>query len=393
MAPLRTAIPQRGEEIVIDVELIHVGEDRRLWGNRYPGKLADRLTLQQRIIQDVPEKLRLSLTGQEKQTLAKLPTQSLKAHKLYIQGRLEWNNRTVQGQEKSMDLYRQAIDLDPHYALAWASLAEAHFVSPINTDSRPKDAMLKAKDAATKALEIDDQLADAHTVLAAVAGAYEWDWSEAERRFQRALALNPNNATARCRYGQYLTVLGRFDEAQVHSGRARELDPLSLIIRAVTGRHLYYARRYDAAIEQYRQALDINPNFWVARLFLGHALAQQGHHDEGVAEFQRARQLPGVNLEASASLGHLYAVMGRTADARQVLAELHELSRQRHVPSYYFAFIHAALGDKEQALAELERAYEDRNFFMTLLRFEPMFDILKGEPRFQKIIADMNFPP
>jgi tetratricopeptide (TPR) repeat protein len=391
-AVLRGSVQKRGDEIVIDVELVHVGDDRRIWGDRYPGKLAERLALQQRIIQEVPEKLRLTLSGQEKQALAKLPTPSLKAHELYVQGRFEWNKRTAPGLEKSIDLYRQAIDQDPEFALAWAGLAEAYFTFPITNDTPPKDSILKANAAATKALEIDVRLAEAHTVLASIAGAYEWDWSEADRKFQQAVALSPNDATAHYRYSQHLMTMGRFDEAQVHSQRARELDPLSLIIRAVTGRHFYYARQYEAAIAQYRKALEIDPNFWVARLFLGHAYAQQGKHEEAIAEFQRVRQLPGANLESLASLGQLYAVMGRAAEARQVLDEFNELSKQRYIPRYYFAMIYAALGEKERAFAELDKAYDDRNFFIALLRVEPMFDSLRDEPRFQKIVADMKFP-
>jgi TolB-like protein/Tfp pilus assembly protein PilF len=391
-AVLKGSIQKRSEQVVIDVELIHVGEDRRLWGSRYQGKLADRLTLQQRIIQEVPEKLRLSLTGQEKLNLAKLPTQNQKAHELYILGRLEWNKRTRPGLEKSIDLFRQAIDLDANYALAWVGLAEAYRSFPINADSPPKDFVPKAKAAAIKALEVDDQLVEAHVALASIAWSYEWDWSEAERRFQRALALNPNSASVRLGYSQHLRTLGRFGEALANSQRAQELDPQWLNARTVTGKHYYYARQYDAAIEQYRKTLDIDPDFWVAHLLLGQAFAQNGQYGEAITQFQRVRQVPGANLEALPSLGHVYAMIGKTVEAQHVLDELKSLSQQRYVPPYYFALIHAGLGEKEQAFAWLNKACEDRNQLVVWMKDEPMLDSLQGDPRFQKIIADMKFP-
>jgi TolB-like protein/Tfp pilus assembly protein PilF len=392
-AVLRGSIEKRGEDVIIEVELMHVGEDRRLWGKRYPpSKLADRLALQQQIIQDVPEQLRLALTGQEKQALARLPTPNLKAHELYIQARLESNKRTRPSLEKSIDLFRQATGLDSNYALAWAGLAEAYRIFPLNTDSPPRDFMHKAKAAAIRALEIDDQLVEAHVALASIDWSYEWDWSEAERRFQRALALNPNSAWTHLGHSQLLRTLGRFDEAVVHSQRAQELDPLWLNARTVTGKHYYYARHYDAAIEQYRKTLDIDPNFWVPHLLLGQAFAQKGQYEEAIAQFQRVRQVSGANLEALASLGHVYAVMGKTVEAHQVLDELKSLSGQRYVPPFLFALIHAGLGEKDQAFIWLDKAYEDRNQLIVWMKDEPMFESLKGDPRFQKIIADMNFP-
>src|SRR5262245_1358565 len=391
-AVLRGSIQQRGEDILIDVELIHVGEDRRLWGDRYQGKLAQRLTLQQRIVQEVPERLRVSLTGQEKQALAKLPTQHLRAHELYILGRLEWNKRTRQGLEKSFEYFRQAIDQDPNFALAWAGLADAYVASPSNTNSPPTDFILQAKAAATKALEMDDQLAEARTTLALISGAYDWDWSEAERKFQRALALNPNYPMARFWYANHLAALGRFEAAQAEYQRAGELDPLSPVIPAVAGRCFYWARQDDAAIEQLRKTLAIDPNFWQTHIFLAQAYAQKGLYDEAIAQLEKVGTLLEGHLECTAVLGRIYAASGRSVEARQVLDELTALSKQRYVEPYFFAIIHAALGEKELACSSLEKAYQDRNRLMTFLRFEPIFDNLRDEPRFQKIIADMKFP-
>jgi serine/threonine-protein kinase len=384
---------QLGDDLSISVALVDAREDRHLWGQRYQGKVGEVLDLQDRIAREVASNLRLRLTGEEERQLAKHHTENPEAHQLYLKGRYFWNKRSREGLEKAIECFRGATDKDPNYAAAWAGLADVYATFPTNTDTRPGDSYRQAIAAARKALEIDDQLAEAYTTLAWVTGLSEFSRPESERLFQRAIALNPNYSTARQWYGQHLTAMGRFDEAELQYRRALELDPLSLIINATAGRAYAYAGRYDAAIEQYRKTLEMAHDFWIARLFLGQVYAEKGMYDEALAELQEAKRLSGGHLEPLSLMGRTYALMGRRADAEQIIEEMKALSSKRYVPPYRMAVVYASLGKNDEALEWLQRACDERGHGVSHLKVDPAFATLRSDPRFHQMLKDMRLLP
>ncbi len=253
--------------------------------------------------------------------------------------------------------------------------------------------MPKAKAAATKALEIDDTLAEAHAALALVRERFDWDRSDAERECRRAIELNPNYATAHQRYGLNLLWRGQFDEAAAEIKRAQELDPLSLILNTNVGEVFYFSRQYDRAIEQYRRALELDSSFFWAHERLGRAYAQKRMYEEAIAEFQKAITLAGAGPVMSGGLGYSYAVSGRRAEAQKLLDELKQLSKQHYVWPYDIATIYAGLGENEQAFKWFEKAYEERSGWVIYLKVEPMFDSLRSDPRFQDLMRRVGLPP
>jgi len=389
-AVLRGSIQQRGGNVLIDVELIHVGEDRRLWGQRYQGKLTERLTLQQQISQEVPEQLRLSLTGQEKQTLARLPTSSVKAHELYTLGRLAWNRRTQADFHQAIAHFQQAIQMDASYAQAHAGLADCYLLLPLYGYDFPKQSFPRAREAAQRALALAPGLAEAHITLAEIHFYYDWDFVAAEREFLRALDLKPNYPTGRQWYGEFLSYLGRHSEALAELDAARRGDPDSFIIHFDLGKARYFARQYDEATAQLAEMLRGQPQFSSGHRYLGASLTQKGSLREAIAELEEAWRLSGQSR--GAHLAGAYVRAGEHEKARDVLKQLRQLAPTKYVPPIDLAITHAALGENEEALVELERGYRERASEMVELKVEPMFDSLREEPRFQKIVADMKFP-
>jgi len=369
-----------------------VRNNRQLWGEQYNRKLTDLLGVQDEIAREITEKLRPHLNGEEKKRLGKRPTENPEAYQAYLVGRFHWNKRTEEGLKKAIEHFEQARAKDPAYALAYAGLADCYALLGDYSYLPPKEAFPKAKAAAARALELDETLAEAHTSLAFVKVQYDWDWPGAEEEYRRALALNPNYATAHQWYSEYLTAMGRHDEALAEIRRAQELDPLSLIIHAVEGRALYFARRYDEAIAQCRQTLAMDPNFGVAYLFLGRACVQAGKHEEAVAAFQKAHELSG-GAAVLAELGHAYAAAGKRAEAQAVLDELEGLRTKGYVTASRMALLAAALGEKEEALAWLDRAYEERSDAIVFLKVEPRYDGLRPEPRFQDLMRRVGLAP
>jgi tetratricopeptide (TPR) repeat protein len=250
----------------------------------------------------------------------------------------------------------------------------------------PKEAFPRAEAAATKALEIDDTLAEAHTSLAFVKMAYDGDWAGADREYRRAIELNSNYATAHQWYASYLVMMRRFEESIAEIKRAQALDPLSRIINSNLGLHYYYARQYDQAIEQLRKTIELNPDFGLAYFYMGRTLLQKGMRSEAIVELQKARGLSGEDPETIAELGYAYGMTGRRAEAQKVLDELNELSKRRYVLPYFIATIHTGLGNKDQAFAWFEKAYEDRHPGLVLISIDPKFDSLRSDPRYADLV-------
>ncbi|MGH2374875.1 MAG: tetratricopeptide repeat protein, partial [bacterium] len=377
---------QRGDALVIGMELVDVANGWQLWGEQYHRRLSDIVSVQAEISSEVSDSLRLKLTPREKKRLTAITTGSPEAYQAYLKGRYFWNKFTEHSLEKSVDFFKRAIDIDPSYALAYAGLADAyHELSGLYS---PREIMPRAKAAATKALELDPGLAEAHAALGWIIWRFDWDWSTAEREFKRAIELNANYALAHGMYGMFLDSMGRFDESLSAHQRAQSLDPLSPIIDAGLGFRLYLARQYDSAIESYRKTLEMNPNFAQAQNRLGAAYVQQGMFEKAIAVYKNAA---GAGILTMGSLGYVYALSGKTDEARRVLAELRDLAKQRYVSSIRFAVVYLGLGENDQVFQWLDRAFEERDGFLAYLKVEPRFDTLRGDPRFGDLMLRVGF--
>ncbi len=385
-------IQPRGDLLTVQTELVDVANGSQLWGEQYNRKLSDLLAVQEDISREISGRLRLRLTGEEKTRVAKRPTENIEAYQLYLKGRYYWNKRTEEGFHKAIEYFSEATEKDRNYGLAHAGLADSYILLGEYGLLPAKEAFAKAREAATKALELDDTLGEAHNALATVKADYDWDWPGAEREFRRATELNPGYATAHQWYGELLSELGRNEEALAEIKQAQQLDPLSLIINTVSGAILQRAGRVDLAIEQLRKTLEIDPNFAQAHWDLGDAYVRKGAFAEAIAEFQRAITLSPNITWYKGALGHAYARAGKSAEARKLLDELKEHSRRSYVSWWDFAAIYAGLGEKDQALASLEKAYEQRDNRMVELRVDPLLDPLRSDPRFADLLRRIGLP-
>jgi len=387
-AVLSGRVIQRGNDLSIDAELVNVKNNSHIWGATYNRKLADLLAIQQEITMDISDKLRRKLSGDEKQ-LAKRRTTNPEAYQLYLKGRYFAEKFTKEGLNKGIDYFHQAIDVDPNYALAYEGLSYAYYNSN-DFFLTPQESMPKAREAARKALELDDTLAEAHTDMGTIHFWYDYDWNAAEREFRLAIELKPNSADAHVFYGWELISVGRVDDGIAESKRALELDPLSMEVNELVGQNLYYARQYDLAIEQLRKTLDMEPDYWLARMLLGLSYEAKGDLSRAVAECQKAREIETSIPWPLAELGHAYALSGRKGDAENALRELEGWSKRGYVPAYNLAEVYIGLGDKEQALAMLEKAYADRSMLLTLLTDDHEFDSLHSDPRFRDLARHLG---
>jgi serine/threonine-protein kinase len=384
-AVLTGSVKQIGDQLVINVSLDDAKDNHHIWGEQYVRKFADVLAVQSEIAQEVSTNLRLRLTGTDKQQLAKRYTDNVEAYQLYLKGQYEWKKHTQEDLQKGIEYYNQAKELDPNYALAYFGLS-ASYGALGNNYLLPNEAFPKSKAYAAKALAIDDTLAEAHAAMGAVRLYYDWDWAEAEREFKRAQSLDPKNADAHHLYADSLEIMGRFDEAKAERKRALELDPLSPIFNMADGATLYFARQNDEAIAQYEKTINLEPRFVDTYFYLGQAYEQKKMYAQAIATYQKGITQSERNSWLIAALGHAYALTGERDKAQQSLAELREMSQRQYISPYLFAIVYAGLGDKEQAFAWLDKAYQDRSFFLIWLKVEPLFDPLRDDPRFQDLL-------
>jgi serine/threonine protein kinase/tetratricopeptide (TPR) repeat protein len=382
---------QRGDGLSISVELVDVKNNSHIWGEEYSRKLTEILPMQREITRDISDKLRRKLTGEDEKRLAKRSTTNPDAYQLYLKGRYLAEKLSKEGLEKGIDYFHRAIDMDPNFALAYDGLAYA-YASGDDFFLSPREVMPKAKEAAKKALELDDTLAEAHTEMGMIDFMYEFDWGAAEREFRHAIELKPNYAHAHEYYGWYLVSAGRFEEGIKESKRAQELDALSLETNAMAGQNFYFAHQYDLAIDTFRKTLDMEPNYWIARTLLGASYETKGDFPRAVAECEKGRKIETSIPLALSLLGHAYAVSGRKREAEQALKELKDWSKQSYVPAYNFAEVYIGLGEREQALASLEKAYADRSIYLTFLKADPQFDSLRSDPRFKDLLHRVGLP-
>lgn len=391
-AVLMGRVVRHADGLSISVELVNVRDNSHLWGEQYDRKLSDLLALQKEIAKEISEKLRVRLTGEEQKRVTKSYTDNAEAYDFYLKGRYHLNRLTDEGFMKGRDYFQQAIDKDPNYALAYAGLADAYNrLSGFNA-LPPREGFPKARAAAMKALELDDKLAEAHTILGAVNLFYDWDWSGAEREFKRAVEINQSYSDAHQMYGYYLSAMGRFDEALYEMRRAQELDPLSLEKIAGIGDILSYRRQYDQALEQYQKALEMDPNSGYTHWSIGNVYVQKGRYEEAIAEYQKSIPLSGDSPDEPASLGYAYGLSGKRREAHQVIDELKERSKRSYISPTLIAIIYTGLGEKDQAFAWLDKAYDGRDFILVLLKVEPMFDSLRSDPRFAALMRRVGLP-
>jgi TolB-like protein/Flp pilus assembly protein TadD len=393
---LEGSVQRANDQIRVNVQLINALTDAHLWAETFDRKLTDIFAVESEIAKTIADTLQAKLSGAEQHAIAARPTVNTEAHQLYLKGRFFWNKRTGNDLKKSIDYFQQAIATDPNYALAYAGLADAYVFLPGYNAGTPQDCYPKAMAAAKKALELDDTLAEAHTTLALAIWYFDFDSSQANREFQRALELNPNYAIAHQQYGNNtLSALGRFEDAIAEGKRAVELDPLSLVINSDLGTDYYFARRYEEAITQLRKTLEMDPRFYYAYVNLGWALEAKGNLDEAISEYQKARALNDDPFVLGL-LGHAYASSGNQTEALKILEQLKQLSRQRYVSAYSFVVVYLGLGNKEEALHWLEQGYQDRaGNDIGWIRVDSLVDPLRGDPRFEalaeKIVPSAEF--
>ena len=389
-AVLTGRLLQRGELLVIKAELADTTDGSQLWGEQYNRQMADIFSVEEEISKEISEKLRLKLSGEQKKRLTKRHTENTRAYHLYLKGRYYWNKRTEEGIKKGIEHFHEAIGADPNYALAFAGLADSYVLLAGYGSHLPEEVFPVAKAAAMKALKMDETLAEAHTSLAAVRAWYDWDWAGAELRYKRAIEINPGYATAYVWYALNLATVGRLDEALLTVKRAEELDPLSLIISLNVARILYFARRYDEAIEQCRKVFEIDNSFVVAHRRMGQIYHQKAMYDEAVAEYKRALTLAKNDSETMSALGYTYAISGRREEAMKILERVEKLSKQEFVSPYSRARLHLGLGDIDQTMEWLERAYEERHSILIYTGVDPVFDSLREDARFQDLLQRMG---
>jgi serine/threonine-protein kinase len=386
-AVLTGRVHQRGDMLTIQVDLVDTRDGSQLWGEQYVRKLSDILIVQQSISREVSEKLRLKLSGEQQEQLTKRYTESTEAYELYLRGRYHWNKRTTDGLMKGIEYFQQAIQADPNYALAYAGLADSYNVLSTNGVRPPREAFPRAKEAAEKALALDDTLAEAHSALAFIKTVYEWDWHGAEKEFRRAIELNPKYSNAHYFYAfAHLLSLGRMDEANTEIKRALELEPFSLIINTNLGRTLFLARQYDKAIEQYRRTLEMDAGFPRAHERLQEAYEQKGMYADAIADLEK------INPEFGSRLRAAYERSG-VAGYWRTRIDFDRESKLPYVSPYFTAVKYAALGDKDRALESLEKAFNERDTWLVHLKVDPMLDSVRSDPRYTRLLEGMNLAP
>jgi serine/threonine-protein kinase len=389
-AVLTGRLKQIDDTMLISAELTDIRENKQLWGQKFQRKLADMLSVKGEIAREITNNLRPTLAGVDLSLANKEYTANAEAYQLYLKGRFYWNKRTPQDFQKAIKFFEQAIQQDPNYALAYSGLADSYALLTAYTAEQSHVVMPKAKAAALKALELDDRLAEPHASLGQVAAYYDYDFPAAEREYRRALELNPNYATAHQWLAEHLSSLKRFDEALAEIKRALELDPLSLIINRIYADILIDARRFDQAIEQFHKTIELEPNFPTTHFFLGRAYEAKGMYDQAVSEYNKSAVLSRFPPEQLARMNEAYAKAGWKAYVQAVLDNA--LRERRPTPPFVMAGYYLRLDQKEEAIAWLQKAYEQRDFRMTMLSVDFGFDGIRSDPRFVDLVRKIGLP-
>jgi eukaryotic-like serine/threonine-protein kinase len=393
-AVVEGSVVRSGDRLRVAVRLIDGASDRHLWAESYERDLKDVLALQRELAWAIARQVQVTLTPQQEASLSSVRPVDPEAHLAYVKARYYCGKRTAEGFRRGLELFEQAIARDPGYAPAWAGLAGNYgLLSAIGYDVLPaRQAVPKAKAAALRALELDDALAEAHAALGQILKDHEWDFAAAEKSYRKAIALDPGYATAHHWYSNFLSAVGRLDEAQREAEQALALDPLSLVINQLVARPHYFARRYDAAVEASRRTLSMDPTFALAHVQLGMTYLAMGRPGAALDELVRFTELSGGSTLGRALLGLGHARAGDAAAARRVLEDLRGRSRAGYVPAYQFTIVHIGLGETDQAFTSLDRAYEERSDALVYLKVEPILDPLRGDRRFDDLVRRVGLP-
>jgi len=383
-----------GDRVRITAELVQVSTDRHLWADTYESQMGDILSLQNRVSSAIVNEIRINLTPEDVERLAKNPAVAPEAYENYLKGRYYWNKRSDENLTRAIGYFEEATQQAPQYSLAYAGLADCYAIisAEIFGTMSPAQAAPKAKAAALQALGIDPTLAEAETSLATVKFNYDWDWNGAAAGFTNAIQHNPSYATAYQRYSLYLMAMGQTADSFEQIMKARELDPLSISINFSLGWRLYMARQYDRAIQQLRNTLEMDSSYELPHLVLGLAYVEKRDFGHAIPELRKAVDLShGTPLMVSA-LANAYARAGNKVEAEKLLAGLVAASKNNYVSPYYFAVVHVGLGEDEKAIDWLEKAYSDRSNGLVFLKMEPSLDKLRSNPRFQQLQQKLHFP-
>ncbi len=384
-------IRQDGDKLIINVRLIDPGDGSQIWGSQYVKNSGDVIAAQNEIAQAVAQNLRVKLTNSEQQQLSKHPTENPEAYQLYLRGRFHMFKLTPPEIQKGIGYFEQAIEIDPNYALAYAGISDAYRSLVLSSEISPSEVFAKSKAAARKAIEIDDTLSRGHTALAMTLFWSEWNWSEAENQYKRALELDPNDVNAHLFYAHLLSNTGRSDEALSEAKRARELDPLFPFAGALEGQFLNHAGRPDEALDRLKKTFELAPTFWMPHVFAASAYIEKGMYREAIAEARQATELSPFQTASVTHEGYALAKAGRRDEARSVLDKLLKLSTERFVPPYHLATIYNGLGETDKAFEWLEKGYELGDPKMAFLKVEPKWNNLRGDARFIDLMKRMNF--
>jgi serine/threonine protein kinase/Flp pilus assembly protein TadD len=389
---LTGSVSPRGDGLTVNVELDDIRDGKELWGQQYNRNPGDLLAIQNDIAKEVSQRLGGHASTATQQEMSKGSTGNPEAYQLYLKGKYYTNKLTKDGLAKGIDYFNQAIAIDPNYGLAYNGLAYNY----INQDGwymRGAEAGPKAKEAAQKALAIDPKDADAHLALAIEYQWYEWNWAAAESEFKRAIELNPNDAEAHGYYSWFLAPMGRGPEALAEAKRSQQIAPLSSLGNFFVASVLVFTRQWDPAIQQLHSDIELEPNFWFDHCFLGRAYEAKGRLPEAIVEFHRALALDKDNTEIWSGLGHAYALSGNKSEAQKVLSHLKELSAPSYVSPYSLAIVYAGLGEKDQVFAWLDRAYQERSYFLAVyLPTDSRLDDLHADPRFVDLKRRVGLP-
>ena len=384
-------LEQRGDNLTMMVELVDASDNSHIWGGQYSRKMADVMALQSEVSRDVSRRLRARLSGADEQRLGKTYTDNAEAYQLFLKGRYHLLKNTRPEIETAVSYFQQAIVIDPLYAPAHSGLSEAYRVLAIAGEVPPTSIMPQARDAALKAVEIDDKLAEAHTALGQVIFWYNWDWETAEKEFKQALELDPNSADTHAAYATLLSYTGRHEEAIAEIKRARERDPLNPRTNVIEGVTLINAGRPDEALARLHDTLKLEPNYWFARQYIASAYIDKGMYSEAMAQAREAKEFPDTPTRPVAFLGYALAKSGRRAEAQAELDALLKLSKERYVPSYNIAMIYNALGEGDVTIEWLERGYREKEPRMVFLNVERKWNNLRSDPRFQDLLRHVGF--
>ncbi|HEV2045071.1 MAG TPA: tetratricopeptide repeat protein [Chthoniobacterales bacterium] len=387
---LEGSVAKAGNKLRITAQLIQASDGNHEWSDTYDREMQDIFAVRSEVAQQVADTLKVRLLGEDKRKIEKKPTENLEAYNLYRQGRFYADKLSEEGMTKAVPLFQQAIEKDPRFALAYAGMAD-NYVIAADAIIPPREAFSKAKEAALKAIELDDSLAEAHASLGFVHYHYDWDWAGAEKELKRALELNPQSAQSYTLYTHFLAGMGRYDEAKKYGAHALELDPLSVSAHWFLGWGAIYAGRNDEAIGFFSKALELDPNNPWTRWFLGRAYLFSGNSPRAIEEMETGLHFGPDDPLGLGFVGYAYAVTGRRADALKILQRLDELQKRRFISTISRVYVYAGLGDKDKAFEWLEKAYQERSDSLAWFRFDPESKSLRSDPRFAILMRKIGF--